>query len=225
MSSDPDPRYATSPAPAHTERAQVSHILDATHQSVFQRAVRNVLSTAIAETTFAQIIDGLTLRSVALGTTGLSFHSAIIDHEQLYPEALEKATRFRSGFDFLSMELQVDVLQRYQNAPVGSRASKIPLTELVAIAIHRLAIMLYKSGNLLKERDLQGDQLCWSSRDKTLVYPTPFVLYEYASTAQYIEEGVAELPGYWAENQIFGGVVLFDRGESGIQVSILYYLL
>lgn len=222
MSSDEDTRYATSPAPAYTERAQVSHVLDAAHQSFFQRAIHNVLSTTIAETTFAQIVDGLPLRSVALGTAGLEFHSAIIDHEQLYPGALEKATSFRSEFDYLSMELQINVLQRYQNTPAGSRASKLPLVELVAITIHRLATLLYKSGNLLKERDLQENQLCWSSRDERLVYPTPFVLYEYANTAQYREEGVAELPGYWAEDQIFGGVVLFDRGESGFECNSVW---
>jgi hypothetical protein len=32
--------------------------------------------------------------------------------------------------------------------------------------------------------------------------------------------GLAELAGYWAETQIFGGVILFDRGESGEEVSL-----
>ncbi|ROW08493.1 hypothetical protein VMCG_03258 [Cytospora schulzeri] len=184
MSSDSDRRYVTSPAPAYTERAPVSHVLDAAHQSIFQRAVQNVLSTAIAETTFAQIVDGLPLRSVAINTTGMAFHSSIYDHEHLYPGALEK---------------------RYQNIPAGSRASKLPLIELVAVVIHRIATLLFKSGNLLEERGLQEDQLCCSDRDETLVYPTPFVLHEYANIAQYPEEGAAELPGYWAEDQVFGG--------------------
>lgn len=219
MSSDSDPRYITSPAPACIERAKASHVLDATHQSVFKRAVQNVLSTTIAETTFAQIIDGLPLRSVALGTSGLDFHGAIYDHEHLYPGAFEKAISFRSGLDYLSIELQVTVLQRYQDTPVGSRASQLPLIELVAVTIHRLATLLYKSGSYLKERDLQEDQLCCSARDETHPYPTPFVLHEYGDVAQYKEEGVAEMPGYWAEDQIFGGVVLFHRGESGFEVS------
>ncbi|KAK2609559.1 hypothetical protein N8I77_003055 [Diaporthe amygdali] len=33
---------------------------------------------------------------------------------------------------------------------------------------------------------------------------------------------VAELAGYWAETQIFGGVVLFDRGESGEECNGMY---
>lgn len=33
--------------------------------------------------------------------------------------------------------------------------------------------------------------------------------------------GVAELAGYWAETQIFGDVVLFDRGDTGEEVSLI----
>jgi hypothetical protein len=36
--------------------------------------------------------------------------------------------------------------------------------------------------------------------------------------AQY-PEGIADMVGYWAKDRILGGVVLFDRGESGNEVS------
>lgn len=49
-------------------------------------------------------------------------------------------------------------------------------------------------------------------------HPTPFCLHEYADAERY-PEGVADVTGYWAENWIFGGVVVFSRGESGAEVS------
>ena len=30
--------------------------------------------------------------------------------------------------------------------------------------------------------------------------------------------GLLDVVGYWAETQLFGGVVLFDRGDSGFEV-------
>lgn len=221
---DPPP-YVPNPPPARVEKAPVRHILDAAHQAAFQRAVQNVLSTNIAETTFAQIADGLPLLSVALNSPfGHHLHASIVNHEELYPGALEKVTSFRNEFDCLDMELQVRVLQQYQSHPAGSKASKLPLVELIAVAIHRIAVLLFKAGNFLKERGLQDVIFCKTSggwRQPTVVsHSTAFVLPGYADPSQYPEEGTAELPGYWAENQIFGGVVLFQRGESGTEVSL-----
>jgi hypothetical protein len=42
----------------------------------------------------------------------------------------------------------------------------------------------------------------------------------YTDTKQY-PRGVADVAGYWAEDLIFGGVVLFGRGESGTGVSYI----
>ncbi|ROW04699.1 hypothetical protein VMCG_04792 [Cytospora schulzeri] len=208
------PDYVTVPPPAYVERAPVRDVLDEAHQLIFQRALRNVLSTDIVETTFAQIIDRLPLASVALTIRGIEFYEAIINHKALDPEAFLKVKALLRDFDIASLELQVEVLERYQRNTASSKASRLHLIELVVIAIHRIAIQVYKIGTPLKERGLQEDQLCYSSdRYKMRYYPTPFVLRQYADPKQYREEGIAELPGYWAEDQIFGGVVVFDRGN------------
>lgn len=47
---------------------------------------------------------------------------------------------------------------------------------------------------------------------------TWFWHYEYFDHTQY-PQGVADVVGYWAETQVFGGVVLFDRGETDEEVS------
>lgn len=44
----------------------------------------------------------------------------------------------------------------------------------------------------------------------------------YSCPEQY-PEGAADLPGYWAEDRIFGGVVLFGRGESGTECQDVWF--
>lgn len=45
------------------------------------------------------------------------------------------------------------------------------------------------------------------------VAPTPFGHRSYQDYDQY-PRGLADMAGYWAESKIFGGVFVFDRGES-----------
>lgn len=49
-------------------------------------------------------------------------------------------------------------------------------------------------------------------------WATPFSVFNYADPDQY-PDGIADVVGYWAEDRIFGGVVLFGRGETGTGVS------
>lgn len=53
---------------------------------------------------------------------------------------------------------------------------------------------------------------------KALPPSTLFWNGRYVDSSRY-PNGLADLVGYWAETQIFGGVVLFDRGESEEEVS------
>lgn len=51
----------------------------------------------------------------------------------------------------------------------------------------------------------------------------PFQTYVdfYHTEYQAFEDypfGLLNVVGYWAETKLFGGVVLFDRGESGVEV-------
>lgn len=49
--------------------------------------------------------------------------------------------------------------------------------------------------------------------------PHLFFNIHYRAYEQY-PFGIADMAGYWAEDRIFGGVVLFDRGESGKEVCL-----
>ena len=52
--------------------------------------------------------------------------------------------------------------------------------------------------------------------------PTAFCNSSYEAVEQY-PNGVADVVGYWAESRIFGGVVVFDRGETETEVGMREY--
>ncbi|KAL2272412.1 hypothetical protein FJTKL_06580 [Diaporthe vaccinii] len=130
---DDNSRWATVAPPEHVDTCCVSDVLDTNHQSIFATAMSNMLSTEIAEQRSAQIIDGLPLKDVAfsLRTHEYTRYDPVFSHHKLCPGVLENTRELRDDFDPKAMELRTDVLQRYQEVPAGSQASKLPLLELV----------------------------------------------------------------------------------------------
>ncbi|KAG8164179.1 hypothetical protein KVR01_006097 [Diaporthe batatas] len=185
--------WTTTPPPASIDKSTVADLLDDTHQAAFQRAMTNVLATDLAELTIAQLVDGLPLWEVADNTSRHKhkIEDAVYKHRELCPGAMDQARALRQKLDLLAMEIRSDALNRYQSVPVGSKASKLPLIELIAVAVHALAVEVFTQ------------------------MATPFSLwYNFDDPKQY-PHGVADVAAYWAEDRIFGGVVLFGRGKSG----------
>lgn len=87
---------------------------------------------------------------------------------------------------------------------------------MVAVSIHQIAVILYKLNlNLGNHQDwaawvapTSDTVFYWIHPDGKL--PSLFYHDQYREHNQY-PEGPADMVGYWAESQIFGGVVLFDR--------------
>ncbi|KAG8166868.1 hypothetical protein KVR01_002557 [Diaporthe batatas] len=208
--------YKTVPPPASIERSRAIEILDQPHTVRFCGAMMNILHSKPAEFTFAQLVDGLPLAKVASVSRALRYEEPVRNHKELCPGAMDKVRALRDTFDPASLDLPVEVLRRYQNIPAGSRASKLPFIELIVVAVHRLAVLIHREGNLHKEKDPTFDQGRPFHRWSGKPYPTPFCLIHYSDPEQY-PDGVADLAGYWAENWIFGGVVVFSRGESGTE--------
>lgn len=76
--------------------------LDDNHAELFTRAITRVLSTEIAEITYAQIIDGLPLSHVVNDTEGggpPDGHPINKCHQELCPGVLVKTRQFREDFD------------------------------------------------------------------------------------------------------------------------------
>ncbi|KFA72690.1 hypothetical protein S40288_03393 [Stachybotrys chartarum IBT 40288] len=75
--------------------------LDDAHRKILERAITRVLSTEIAEATYAQIVDGLPLSTVASESShGVPYHGHPIwrAHQELCPGVLEKTREFGRGF-------------------------------------------------------------------------------------------------------------------------------
>lgn len=84
----------------HPELFESRSVVDERHNQILERAVQNILSTDIAELAYAQIIDGLPLRS--------AYHKAfpriedhpvnVLAHKELCPGSLERAREVRKEF-------------------------------------------------------------------------------------------------------------------------------
>ncbi|KAL1867496.1 hypothetical protein Daus18300_006340 [Diaporthe australafricana] len=213
---EPDPLYVTVPPPELITKSTAEDVLDESHQRAFSRAVSNVLSTPIAEETFAQIVDGLPLEIVALTTRRgrMADEDPCLNHVALCPGALEKTKEYRTEFNPGRLNIAATALQRYQNTPVGSKASKMPFIELVAVAVHSIAVELMNLDVGLHKDATRPSEEASVENTCSRRRATPFKLRFYSTPEQY-PDGAAEMAGYWAEDRIFGGVVLFGRGEDG----------
>jgi hypothetical protein len=81
------------------------------HREILDRAIRNVLSTELAQFTYAQIIDGLPIADIAWDRRlpGIMGDHIIDDHETLCPGALEKAQEYYKEWDSSSLKFDPEV--------------------------------------------------------------------------------------------------------------------
>jgi hypothetical protein len=117
-----------------------------------------------------------------------------------------------------------------QAATPNSRAFQLRLIEIAAVTLHKIAVLLYQENMKLHDRHITNpshsvDQLTWWRQDghddgddssppvcRPKPWSTLFTHPQYCYHAQYPDD-LADSVGYWAEDQIFGGVVLFDRSQ------------
>ncbi|KAI8292453.1 hypothetical protein K4K60_006014 [Colletotrichum sp. SAR11_57] len=129
---------------------------DGDHRDTFTRALWNVLGTEVAEITFAQIVDGLPLAEVAQdsGNGSLLNEHPIHDlHQQLCPGVIEKTHEFRDKFDPGTIQIDSKLINDYRAASLGSRAFKVRLIEMVAVAVHQIAVEIFKLDTSLHKED------------------------------------------------------------------------
>ncbi len=107
------------------------------------------------------------------------------------------------------------LIHQYQAASPGSRAFNTLLIELVARVVHQVAVWLYKQDTSRHKEDALG---LWrpdeeEKDDFPRTFPSTLFCHEWYRDYDQYPEGIADCVGYWAENRIFGGVVLFDRRD------------
>lgn len=104
----------------------------------------------------------------------------------------------------------------YQSAAIGSRLFSTRLIELASRAIHQIAIEIalldenfHKTDAWLSWIPPKSDELFWRWEPERPP-PTWFYISWYSHYKQY-PCAENDMIGYWAENYIIGGVLLFDR--------------
>jgi hypothetical protein len=113
------PAAEQQPAEEVVESRQLSITdLDGEHRQLLVRAITRVLSTPLAEITYAQIIDGLPIADVAYESRDQPYdgHPMEHAHEELCPGMLEKAREFRDGFqpEILTFNSEVRRSEHFQ---------------------------------------------------------------------------------------------------------------
>jgi hypothetical protein len=106
-----DPKYDTVPPPEKLETSTAEQALDEDHLAAYLRAITNVLSTDLAEATFAQLVDGLPLYDVVskLAHYELERDEPAYKHRTLCPGVLEKTRAFRAAFEPERLDIRADV--------------------------------------------------------------------------------------------------------------------
>ncbi|KAM5346932.1 hypothetical protein ACJ41O_009937 [Fusarium nematophilum] len=117
------------------------------------------------------------------------------------------------------------LLDAFQNTDPGSEDFNLRLIELVVVACHQIAVYLFELDDGAHKHQLYDGWLERKLMESVLQnrrgmdstgYPLPpaaFFHMSYMFPEQY-PRGIADVVGYWAEGKIFGGVVVFDRGET-----------
>ncbi|KAK0670277.1 hypothetical protein QBC41DRAFT_390009, partial [Cercophora samala] len=212
----------------HKARSPIDR-LDAEHRSYLVRAINNVLSTQLALFTYAQIIDGLPIGDVAWDQRDPPLegdHPLATEHEELCPGAMEKAREVCPRWDTEMLRFNPKVLNAYQQAAPGSKLFATRLIELVAVALHEFGALLYQLDFCVHKggREAVDAIAKWKIPSKPESYTwmtdeewcAPDSVCTVFNSRHYLDhdiypQGVADVVGYWAEDRILGGVVVFDR--------------
>ncbi|PNP78175.1 hypothetical protein FNYG_08492 [Fusarium nygamai] len=195
---------------------------------MLERAVRNVLSTEVAELVYAQILDGLptenSLRDSSDFVKDHPVHS--LHHTDICPGYADKAREFRNKFDLSQLQLDFETIKAFSDTEPGSEKFNLRLIEVVAVACHQIGAYLFNLDDGAHKHKVYGD---WrksvleekergvESRRYYDPPPIAFCHRAYRYPEQY-PQGMADVAGYWAESKILGGVIVFDRGETEQEV-------
>ncbi|KAK2763802.1 hypothetical protein FQN54_009420 [Arachnomyces sp. PD_36] len=180
--------------------------IDQERSVILTNVLSTVLRSAIVKNVFAQVIDGLPIRSMyeIISTC----RSELLSRNEPSEQSRLLSGRFCDKPEdiFSSLSLNPTVAQLYQDSVLYSPHFNMHLLELAATAIHDIAGNLYATfhPNGEPERSQPGlvsfrNSISLSTR-----------LYSFSSR---YPRGAVDVVGYWAETHIFGGVVVFDRGQ------------
>lgn len=203
-----------------------------------ETVLTSILALPVARETYAQIIDGNPIRGPRAVHINAST-SLVSDNTKPSDRAMQLYEEFRTAFapQGLRIDLKVrttdlilfyltkpnptQLAQSYQDALPGSREHLLRLLDIAAASLHTLAGMMYTSfhpdTNIRPPEPPEGHY--WQFRGTDHFYVN-FFHSNYRRLKDF-PFGLLNVVGYWAEAELFGGVVLFERVESGSEVQLI----
>ncbi|KAI1020993.1 hypothetical protein LB503_009995 [Fusarium chuoi] len=109
--------------------------LDIEHLSSFERALRRILETDIAEQTYAEVLDGMPLSESYLSFQYPQDGHPALEHEELSEGARERVCEFRLNLDISSLLFQTTLAEAFMRSAPQSEEFYLRLLELLAIAV------------------------------------------------------------------------------------------
>lgn len=188
-----------------------------------ETVLNSILALPVARETYAQIIDGKPIRtpySEDIKALRSHLRETIIvkDNPKPSDQAMQLYEEIRTKFAPQTLEIDLKLAQNYQNALPGSREHLLRLLEIAAASVNALAGMIYtsfhKDTNILPPEPPGGH--FWQFR-RTDHFYVDFYHTNYRRFEDF-PFGLLNVVGYWAEAELFGGVVLFERVESGSKI-------
>ncbi|KAB5547036.1 hypothetical protein GE09DRAFT_1129682 [Coniochaeta sp. 2T2.1] len=206
--------------------------LDDGHANTFKTAISQLLATELAVLTFAQIVDGLptkaSFREFHLRFNKTNHPVYALDHDELCPGVVEKTREIKDSFDPMSLAFKTELLSAFQSTSPDTQRFELRLLEMLADACHQIASHLYSLDNGVHKQSFyyawrDSAEPAFSSEPRLPVHraPSSFYHHSYQDFDQY-PNGISDVVGYWAEARILGGVMVFDRGESGTECRDVY---
>lgn len=199
-----------------------------------ETVLNSILALPVARETYSQIIHGTPSRM----RSHLRETIVVNDSLKSSEKAIHLFEEIRTKFALQNLKIDMKVAtflivlhlikanftqlaQNYQNASRGSRENLLRLLEIAAASVHALAGMIYtsfhKDTNIMPPEPREGHY--WQFR-RTDHFYVDFYHTNYRRFENY-PFGLLNVVGYWAETEIFGGVVLFERVESGSDVQLI----
>lgn len=204
-----------------------------------ESTLASILASPAAQDAYAQLIDGTPTWQSYVNDSGLANEVTIVsDHPNPSDEAIQQYEEIRAGLTLHAVKMDINVqprdmvetlmkmltrsqlVQKYQNAPLDTREHDLRLLEITAASVNALAGIIYLAfhpDTELKPPKPSIDEGFDYSFHHSDEQHVNFSLTHYKDYERY-PFGLLNVVGFWAEDKLFGGVLLFDRGESGAEV-------
>ncbi|KAF3939099.1 hypothetical protein ABW19_dt0201115 [Dactylella cylindrospora] len=167
--------------------------------------VYHLLSLDITKLGFRQILDGYPVKTNCHFPS--HYHS-----EEPSEESLDKYEDLIRNLDVSALEVNSEVLRRY----VNRSSDTLVEFEILVDVLHRIAGQTHRATS--------GPHFIIGRRVSNLYHRSYMELtgYCYAYRDTMTRSTERTTVGFWAETHIFGGVVHFDRGETGAEINDVY---